>query len=347
MRGYPQSEMEAGAGMMSAITTKCRVLFAGVLLMLAAACAPADYAQPIQDMDAALNSSVSTLSALDMTLTEKRNRSLREQALTGDALLEAQGEGCSLTATECRLEMRVRSDSGVRTIPYPARSVVPMTGLAELQAYMGKLAAVVAADTTEKISQSTQAAASDLIGIETVLREAAGPGAAEAPSRIAPYEKPVVALIDWVAGAYVDSVKLRALADATEAADPIVQRLVDFHRTAAPVALEYDLGEAQRAYTDAATAYDQARNAGTMTDVILNDYVEAGKRFNAMLTAKAADPLQAFGKAHHALTEELNRGTDLSLAQAIALIKELKTRADAFKDVVDAFRDADDGGGNA
>jgi hypothetical protein len=322
------------------LAVSLRALAAAAALSLAAACSPSNYAEPIQEMDSALNTSVEAISALDGKLTRKRNETLRQQALAGDALLQTEGDGCSLAAAGCELAMRVRTGGGVRTVPYPVQSVVPMTGLSELQAYMGKLAAVVNADTTEQITANTQAAASDLIEIDTTLRKAAGSGASDAPSRIEAYEKPVAALITWVAGAYVDTVKLRALADATRAADPIVQRLVDFHKTTAAVALDYDVGEAQQAYVAAQQTYNDARNAGTLTDAILDGYVSAAARFDGVLTAKAADPLQAFGEAHHALTEELNRGTDLTLAQAISLIRELKSRAEAFKEVVEAFQEA-------
>lgn len=311
-----------------------------VILAMTAACSPTEYQKPVAAMDAALDGAIASVGALDQTLTAERNAQLRAALLSGNGRLQAAGDGCTLAAPGCALAVRVRTAQGPKSIVYPARSVMPTTGLAELKAYTAKLAAIISADTARKVSDSANDALLDLVNMENALQVAtAKPGEnAPQPSPIAQYSEPVGAFAGWLAGTYVDSVKVSALADATKAADPIVQRLAAYHRTAARAAADYELGAALTAFTTAAQAYDDA--SGQMTAAIVDAYVAAGTRLNGVLSAQAAAPLDAFGTAHHKLMQQLNGEGEVTLAQALAAIDDLTRRTAAFQAVVQSFKDA-------
>lgn len=316
-------------------------LIAAVSLL--SGCSVATYEEPIRDLDTAVETTVSTLTALDQRMTAARNARWRVGIIDGSILLIEPDEACTQGSSKCSLSIDV-GQGNPRL--YPATTVIPKghAGLALLQSYVQNLNAIVTADTADKVAASANRALGSLQNIEAAVASTEN----GSEGRIKTFSEPVGSLINWVVGLYVDTVKFKALAWATAEAQPIINKLEDFNSTLGLAAADYEIGEASKIFIAAQAAFDEASESGNLTAESVDTYVEAAQVFDVALKASAADPLRAFAEAHRKLTQQLNGDGKVTLADAFAAIENLKTRADEFKAILDQFKSAanDNAGGN-
>ena len=97
-----------------------------------------------------------------------------------------------------------------------------------LRAYVGKLRAIVEADTVGKVTTAANAALGSVQNFEEAIAKARE---TESGGTVADFTKPSVAVAGWFVGQYVDDVKYRASANATAQAQPVVVRLADLNVT--------------------------------------------------------------------------------------------------------------------
>jgi len=313
--------------------TRHFLLFITIGLLLSA-CAVDTYKKPVGDLTSAIETSITTVQALDKKITKVRNERWSKGIAEGTILLETVDNSCAEQESGCSLEIHPLTGPPVL---FPAKSVIPkgLVGLTALRAYAANLKAIVDEETADAVTTSTNKALGSLKNIEKAVAEAKGDPPAE--SVIDAYSQPVASLVNWAVGTYVDVVKYHALAKATRDADPVIRKLADYHQTLADAFTSYESAIAREAFVNAQTAFDKASIDGSLTQAKVNTYVQAAAAYDVVLRASAADPLGAFLAAHTKLKQQLNREGKITLDDAFASIEDLKQRAETFKEIMDAF----------
>ena len=313
-----------------------RFLMGGAVVALAAGCSVADYEKPIGDLSAAVETSITAVTALDQHMTEVQNERWRKGIVAGTVLLTTEDDACAIGTPGCALEVEMTDGS---THVFPATSLMPKgrIGLQELKTYVANLKAIVDADTVEQIDKSTDETLGSLESLEAAIAKATG---APDTGRIARFQAPVAAAVNWLAGQYVDGVKFQALAHATREAQPVIDKLADLYATAASAVVAYQVGDATKTFVDKQTQFDDGAQGGRPTPALIDEYVQAAAAYDVVLKASAAMPLAEFAETHRMLEQQLNGDGKITLAATLAAIQDLKQRALAFKAVVDGFKQA-------
>ena len=229
---------------------------------------------------------------------------------------------------------RVSGESERR--PYPAETVMPKakTGLEALRTYVGKLNSIVEADTVGEVTTAANGALGSVQNIEEAIAKAKGK---DGSGTVADFTKPSIMAFAWFLGQYVDYVKYRALAESTDRAQPVIDRLAAHHTTIGGAVTALETSGALKAFAAVQEQFDDAEEDGTLTPAIVDDYVAAAAAYDVSLKASSAAPLAAIAKTHANLTKQLNREDGVTLADASAAISNLRERADELKGVVDGF----------
>lgn len=305
-----------------------------VVAGLTAGCSVSDYKEPIGDLQAAVETSIDTVNALDAQATAVRNSRWRAGIAKGEILLSESDGQCADGVAACTLQIEFRGDSKPPR-PYPAETVMPKAkiGLEALRTYAGKLKSIVEADTVGEVTTAANAALGSVQNIEEAIAKANG---TESGGRVADFTKPSVIAIGWFVGQYVDYVKYRALAESTRRAQPVVTRLAALHNSIGRSVTALEASDALKAFVAAQEQFDNAA-ADALTPAIVDDYVAAAAAYNVSLKASSATPLAVFAETHAILTKQLNRDGGVTLADAYAAIADLRERADEFKAILDGF----------
>lgn len=312
-----------------------RMASVAVLAIVISGCgSPTDYTTTIGELKTAIDSTISTISTIDATITKRKNEIWQDEIVAGTALLENKDESCAIGESGCSLLVR---HSGEEGIDFPLKSVLvkSQAGLTALKSYVANLKAIVEADTAGQITEQTNKAIASLTEIEAEVAKANGTD----PSKglIAAYSEPIGAFFKWAVERYVDHVKLDALATATKRAHPAILGLNDLMSTIENSAVTVAFSEAQKVFLAEKVKFDAADTSTSITQAIISDYVNAVVAVDQALKASAAEPLAAFTTAHEKLMMNLNNEGDISLADAIAAIDDLKMRATEFKALVEGF----------
>ena len=306
-----------------------------VVAGLIAGCSVSDYKEPIGDLQAAIETSIDTVNALDAQATAVRNSRWRAGIAEGEILLSESDGQCAEGVAACTLQIEFQGDSKPPR-PYPSETVMPKAkiGLEALRTYAGKLKSIVEADTVGEVTTAANAALGSVQNIEEAIARAKG---TESGGRVADFTKPSVLAIGWFVGQYVDYVKYRALAESTRRAQPVVARLAALHTTIGGTVTALEASDSLKAFVSVQEQFDNAADDDTLTPAIVDDYVAAAAAYNVSLKASSARPLALFAETHAILTKQLNRDGAVTLADAYAAIAALRERADEFKAVVDGF----------
>ena len=310
------------------------VVNAGTAAILLASCATTNYEQPILDLQTAIDSSITTINALDAKATATQNARWRTQIADGRLLLTEGDNDCRIDADACRLF--VESSNPYSRKQYPGVSLTPNSkaSLSALRLYVGRLHSIVSADTVGEVRTATNAALGGVQQIDEAVAKATG---RQVTSEIAAFEEPLTAAVSWLVGRYVDSVKRRALASAMRQAQPAVDRLAGSHQAFGSAFAALETVEPRDGFLSAQKAFDNAADAGTLTLTVIDDYVAAANSYNTVLNASALAPLSAFAEAHGQLAHQLNDKRDVSMSDAYAAINRLLAEAKTLKSIVDAF----------
>lgn len=309
---------------------------AGVIAIIAitlSGCGVADYNKPITELKDAIDSSIATIERIDSKLTSARNESWRNDIKDNKARLKPTARSCTLNSSGCSLVIEHLSPEA--TNPYPATSVLPksQTGLAALKIYVANLKAIVEADTAGKITAHTNAALVSITKIEISVAKAQGQSEPKGP--IAAYSEPAGAMISWLVGQYVETVKYNALAKATKRAHPVIVKLNNLHATIGKAAAAHELGTAHKTFTKEKAKY---RKTKPKSKPVVGAYVAAVVAYGKALKASAAEPLTAFTAAHEKLTKNLNGEGSVTMADVLAAIGDLKEKAKTFKGLLDGLK---------
>ena len=312
-----------------------RMASVAVLAIVMTGCAsPADYTTTIGELKTAIDSAVSTISAIDATITKRKNELWQDEIVAGTALLENKDDSCAIGLSGCSLEV---SHAGEAGIDFPLTTVLAKSqaGLTALQSYVANLLAIVEADTAGQITEQANQAIASLTEIEAAV--ATDKGTDPSVGLIAAYSEPASAFFKWAIELYVDHVKLDALATATKRAHPAILGLNDLMTTIEESAAKVAFSAAHKVFIAEKGKYDDADDSSSITTAIISNYVNAVAAYDQALKASTAAPLAAFTTAHETLMMNLNDEGDISLADAIAAINNLKTRATEFQALVEGF----------
>lgn len=313
-----------------------RTLSIAILAIAVSSCSHvANYSETIGELKSALDSSTATLSGIDKKITEKRNEQWRTEIVSGRALLEIMDGSCAIGETECSLVVRHSGEEGVK---FPLSSVLVKSqgALTALNSYVADLKAIVDADTTGDIKIQTNKALLSLTEIEAAVAKANGQDLSK--GLIAAYSEPAGAWFNWALEQYVERLKYNSLAKATKRAHPAIIGLGNLMATVGEAAATQELSKAHGAYIKKFNEFTSADDSGAITEIVISEYVGAAAIYDQALKANAAEPLAAFTSTHEKLMQHLNNEGDISLADVMASIKDLKKRAKEFKTLVDGFK---------
>lgn len=311
---------------------RCSVV-STALTVVAGCSSVADYKQPITDLNASIDSSVATVIKIDSEITESQNRRWRELIGESEAFLVPSENSCAAGSKSCSLV--VIASGGDTEKSFPAKSMMPkaIIALSGLRQYADNLKAIVDADTAASVATSANAALASAAKIEAEIAKANNPDA-QISSTIKAYSPPITASISWLVSQYIERQKVKALATATERAQPVIEDLAVYYETAAAVASSLKDADALDEFVEAQGVFD---NVASKSNSAINEYLRAVKEYDTALKASSSKPMQKFLEAHTALNGALNGSDEVSLADAIAAIKEFKRHSKDFKESVDEY----------
>lgn len=305
-------------------------------LVFLSGCVVTDYKKPVSELGEALNVSVSTVIDIDRGLTQVKNDQLVKLIGSNKAVLDTSSNSCSSGTKKCSLVVQ-KLGSGKLT-HFPVKSTMPsaVIGLEALKSYMDNLEAIAGSDTVPSITRSINEALVSVASIEAAVAKANGTEDSS-PKYIKGYSEPFLVPFKWFVNEYVHRMKVKALASATERAQPAVESLAKWHQVNGQIAATVKDAKASKLFKSVQGSYD---NAQQKTPGLINSFVEAASTYDASLKGRAAVPLSSFLKAHTKLNNHLNGRDNVSLADAILEIKKFKNEADEFKKIIEDFRSA-------
>ena len=323
---------------------KKRIIALGAVFVLSA-CSVAEYAKPVTELKQGIDASTKAVEAIDKDLTKRTNAAWKAKLRSGKALL-ATSEGktdkgeCALGAPACSMAVRNLGKDQLR-IAFPVKSMMKdaLVGMAGLRKYVANLKAIVDAKTASEITTHANAALASAAEIETsvktALKDKKDGKLQLTPNVVTAYSAPIAATVKWLVTQYVERQKYKALAAATQGAQPVIDDMEKYHETYGLVAAAFKESNHSTIFNDALSAYDKAIDDG-LTDGAINQVLAAAATYDDVLKGSSALPLKDFASAHKALNDSLNG--DLSLKDAIAAIKTFKSKADDFKKILGDFQ---------
>lgn len=302
------------------------------LICFIAGCSVADYKKPIHDLGDALTESVMTVESIDRELAMAQNARWTALIEDNQALLQAAENECAAGTGACSLVIRLK-DRSENT--FPTRSVIPnaLVGLSGLKSYVASLKDIVDADSAAAVATSANEALASAAEIEAAISRATV-GSAGQSGTIKAYAEPSLAAIKWLVSQYEERIKLKALQTAIRRAQPVIKSLAAFHDAIGAAAATIEESAALNAFVTAQQVYD---DADTKTEGAIGAYADAAATFNSTLAGAVAQPLAKFREAHTKLNDSLNGDGSVSLADAIAAIKDFRQQVDEFKTIVEDF----------
>lgn len=304
-------------------------------------CAVVDYKKPVDTLNTAIEDSAKTITALDEKLTRLHNERQSELVESGALLLEVANGSCALGTKECSLHVLSKENT---SRPFPATSLMPnaLLALNGLKTYTQRLKAITDADTASQVATSANEALASIQNLTTTIATETGNDSSS--KTVAAFREPSVPAVEWFVTRYVGYVKVKALAQATKHAHPVILKLSDWYATSANAVWLTELGDAHDNFIK---AEEKLPEDTPPTDAQIKAYVTAAMEFDAALKVHAARPLEKFTVAHEKLMQELNGEHDVTLADAMAAIELLSNEANAFTKLIGEFERAYDArGGN-
>jgi hypothetical protein len=203
--------------------------------------------------------------------------------------------------------------------------------MAAISSYADALSAIVDADTTQKVQSGLDSVA----GSVTTLIKTAAPAAG-----IGDIPNAAGEAVKWVAGQYIETVKLDALRKATDAArKPIAEAKIVFDESVqnSNKLLIYNLNED---FKKAQMAVDQAKKSDIRGAE--RAYVLAG---NALADAEESGPAAiafyaSLVEAHTKLADAVNGNDRITLQSVIVELTTLGAQAQELNKIVQGLRDA-------
>lgn len=305
-----------------------------LLAVLLGGCATTHYQQPIDDLAAAVEESVSLIEDMDDQMTARRNQQWAEGIQKGELLVTYPDEACAIDSTECYLQVESRSGVLGR---YPATSVMPRGRLAlrSLAVYVEQLQAIANADTEEDVVASVNATLGNLETIDSRICELGRQTSCS--SSLNDYSAPVFGSVKWLVRNYVAYARQRALAEVTRRAQPTIERLALYYDTMSEAAAKPALAAGADRFVDAEQDFDDEMPPSA---AVLERYANAVAAYDAILKAHAAKPLARFVETHNTLQQQLNGEGDVGVVDVLAAIDRMQSETVEFRAIMSQFKDA-------
>jgi hypothetical protein len=306
----------------------------GVLLCLfalgMAGCSTTDYAKPVDDFAAATSDAKSTLSELNIQVTDAYRAYLDKSITKGDVLLTHDEGDCEVQSEHCRLILLNKDRKNVGTYP-PEPPLTNMSLLmAEIDSYAGNLKALLQADTKAKVEANVNAALGSIENLATTVAEMQTPEGQQ-PDPIPQFATPVGAGVNWVLGQYIERVKFKGLQRATAAAKQVIRDAAGLFDKAASLAAAPRVEMANEVSAAQDTAQDNR-------DAASNDaFAKSAAKFDALLATGPPELFQRMATAHDALAENL-QGENVSLTTVYARIQEFGEQAEQLAKILRDLR---------
>lgn len=318
-----------GAGMLSAHFVAVRRLACVLLVAGASACSTAEYAGPIKlfsdSTDAAaqsvreLNTSLANATlnyAVKAAARDPANNHLEVPEMDCGAFIPTEDTS---KAVRCRAAIKLKSALGPDVTVQRQHYTDPLGNMVAImdaiKDYANNLAAVQEDNTVKEVNDSIDKVQASLIE----LMKASGKN--EPPSDL---PRAAGEAVKWAFGQYIESVKYRALKDATSAAEkPLSLAAEAFREIDKTVKLELTA-------PSGAEAFDSRDNMDPKDEGSIRAALAAQNAYDDVLTAPLSPMFDNLVAAHHDLAEALAGTKPLSAREALAKLKDVQKQARAL-----------------
>ena len=293
------------------------------------ACSTAEYAAPIKVFSDSTDAAAKSVRELNASLAKATLDYIVEVAARDPANnhLEVPETDCgaflptgvSSEAVRCRASIKLKSGLGQEVTVEREHYTDPLGNMVAImdaiKDYANNLAAVQEDNTAAEVNDSIDSIQASLIE----LMKAAGKN--EPPSDL---PKAAGEAVKWVFGQYIDTVKYRALRDATAAAEePLALAAGAFRKIDETVKVELSA-------PSGAEAFDKRDNMNPRDETSIREALAAQNAYDDVLTAPLSSMFDNLVAAHHDLAEALAGTKPLSVRTALAKLKEVEKQAQAL-----------------
>jgi hypothetical protein len=294
------------------------------------ACSVADYEKPIGDFAEATTAATAALDTLDQQITTEYIAALKAQVLANKKIVNFDDGDCQVESKRCRLVATDVSSNESQPLT-PEDTIGRLTALMNsIQAYARNLDAVVRADTAAKVAMHANSALGSINNLSATVEKFGGnQGVA-----VSDYTTPAGKLVNWAVGQYVAKVKLDALGQATQQAQPVIERASGIFETAARLMTVPPRSKLSNAVDNSFQAFDTAHDEGS-----LNNLIVKAKAYDRFLQAKPSSVFVRLREAHGALAAKL-QDDGLSLSSVSGKIGAYVAEAKTLLKIVRELRDA-------
>jgi len=310
-------------------------LFCG---MSVSGCASSDYTKAVEGFANATASAGKGLSQAEKVLDEDVYAELLRKALKKpNAVRPFKREDCLPGgAKRCRLVYRDSPTGHAHLLQLEATDANMRRVMDLVAAYAGHLGSIAAAGSAEEVKAGVAGVKTSIISAARsadAFNKQQGQKTTKIEERVSALAGPIGATVEYFIGKYLDSLKLEALREATNAVDPdfpkIAQALGGIARSAL-IVQQTSLGNA---YDEATTRFENDPSVATRDRL-----VAAAHALDASLQIRPEDTFAALAAAHTKLTILLNDkgGSDDFWSQLQVAIVE----ANRIIDIVEQYQAA-------
>jgi hypothetical protein len=303
--------------------------FVAIALLTLTACAPTSYQKAVTGFSRVAASTDDSYQQLGQQIVAFRRNFLVEQiaATNAPVITKTDAMDClNETSAHCRLAATVNGFPFQLTGSSDVDEF--LTFSSNMRTYGQALEAIAQAGDQQAVSDALADAEKGVRGIAALL----GP---DAQAKVDPLAAPVVAATDWVIGEYINTVKWKAIHNATQSmqgtlaqAEPLFRQWDETWRTLTLVQLTQSLRDAQVRY---------AKAPGDASAV--QAYMTAAERLDASLTAKPQSAMSALVTAHKQLTLAVD-GVPGSLDEAMKDLSAVWQELAKIQTIVKSFKAA-------
>ncbi len=311
--------------------TSVRLVAALALLTLAACNVSSDFQEPIAEFSTATSQAKTALADLNTNAARELTALRHADAIAKPSRVK-RAEGCTPKTNGCIviLESDPANDED-QGGPLTVSSIIPthVQAMGEISLYAKSLDDIVKADATGAVKtglDKASAAAAQLASLAGKQYEVA----------VNAFSVPFNAAATWVFGQYQESIKLRALREATRRMQTVLPDAAAKFGEAADLAHLVAVTRLVDAFGDR-----QIDFATSATPANLDAYLDAAQRLDVALQMKPSEVFQQLNLAHHELAAALE-SDDITFGEAILQIDRLVTKVEQLVDIAQDFKKAAD-----
>jgi len=313
-------------------THKLSLRFVGMCAgLVLSACTVPDLKHPITEFADATKNAETALVALNKEVTAAYGEILKQQVLDEKRFIKFADGECLTGSKRCRLVI-ISSDNKSQYLKPdpPLQKMIELMGA--IRAYADGLAAIVGADTAEKIETQVNAAVGSVQTLSKTVKDFGGKDKTNSVD-LSEYATPAGQFVNWFVGQYVAKIKLAGLKRATKDSKPVVAAAASMFGKAAREA-----SIVSKAKLATATKYNKDILDDKLTEANLMKLIDSAKTYDQFLVAKSVGTFNGMVQAHDVLVDKL-QGQNISLVMVISRVKEFAAEAKTLSKVLTAFSD--------